>query len=251
MRFLDLLASDAAFAAPADDAEIAAYEDEFGTLPPLLRQLYQRHNGSQDGTLWGSYVWPGLVGLAKQRHTWNELELRSRSEVGHLGGLWNPYWIPMFGDGTRLYAVTTAPCWGLPAGIVLSFDHKGGSQWDVRFANLEEMFEWLAQVAEAGLLGAGAAQDKLDAMAANVSTLHKTIRWDHTTPNTSARFAPEPTPAITPVTVGADVRCKEGAFAYQKGRVTAVNLDGTVCIVVSVFGRDMETQLASTDVEVV
>jgi cell wall assembly regulator SMI1 len=145
------------------DESFGAFANELGLpLPPLFRELYAWHGGdpinSFDWTLGGDdsgWFLEPLTSILATRRLWQEraAELRDASadDAPTLfnAGFWHPSFVPFMSDRSATeIVVATAPCFGGPAGQIVSFDYKGGSWWRVLGPSLEVFLETMAELME-------------------------------------------------------------------------------------------------------
>jgi cell wall assembly regulator SMI1 len=163
-RFASLLESDPALAArfspPVAEIEAAQSLESLGVeVPQALRDLYRICDGNVSGHMddAGTYVPAAnlfeqsgvrLLHVAKISRIKNDLDRDAASyeslDAEHRAqvyshGFWHRSWIPLAIADYDIYALATRPCFGGPAGQVIRFGFKDGTEWHVVAPSLDAL----------------------------------------------------------------------------------------------------------------
>lgn len=267
-RLISSVAADAArlalFAPGAPAEALQAYRREIGVpVPDALLELHAWRDGSRRWEGERPEAWicgRRLYSLAQSldvKRSWDDLAARfpalspaEQPDHAHWA-LWNPAWIPLMGHDSKEIALATAPCFGGPAGQIVSFDFKIGGGWKVEHASLTDWLATMTALAEASLLEEPEYDDRVRAMCAELNPGAFSV--DMIDPNSADRFdarppaAPAP-PAPADLRVGAVVSLTAGKLAGQSGTVLEVRPDGVVQIELSIFGRKITIEASASEV---
>lgn len=241
------------------DESFDAFANDLGLpLPPPFRELYAWHGGD---TL-NSFVWTlggdddgwflePLTSILATRRLWQEraaaLRDASADDAPTLfnAGFWHPSFVPFMSDrsATEL-VVATAPCFGGPAGQIVSFDYKGGSWWRVLSSSLEVFLETMAELMETN-----ASFYSLDEIQKARFPEYRIVELEASMLRDPSRFdgpPPRPLRVISGALVGRRGVVVRGAFQGFEGTVVDESSTG-LTVIVHVFGREVPAVVPHED----
>lgn len=266
-RLKSSVAADAArlalFAPGAPAEALEAYRRDIGVpVPDALLALHAWRDGSRRWEGARPEAWicgRRLYSLAQSldvKQTWDEYAARfpalspdEQPDHAHWA-LWSPAWIPLMGHDSQEVALATVPCFGGPAGQIVSFDFKIGGGWKVEHASLSDWLATLAALAEASLLDAPDYDDRVRAVCAKLNP--GAFNVEMVDPTRADRFDARPPAAPAPpapgdIRVGAVVALTAGNFVGWSGTVLEVRPDGVVQIELNVFSRKVTVEARASE----
>ncbi len=263
-RFQDVCAKHperfARFAPGATAAEIHALQFAVGRpLPEEMLAFHAFRDGTMGQQMVLGYEVLGTSRIVDVKQMWDglardyeNLPPEDRRARAHWA-LWDRAWVPVMSRDCEEFALATEPCFGGPAGQIVSFDFKGGGGWAVRHTSYSDWLFTLSALGEEDLFDAHIADGAVEAL---WRRLNPPTRWiaqempSGDAPQDDWKPPPVVVPFI-PFKAGDVVKVVGGAFEGKPATFVEVVPDTSrVRLKVSVFGASEVVEVEAREIEV-